>query len=233
MKHLILTALTLILLSPNTYAETLPLPEGATRLHLSTTLAKEVMQDTLIATLAFTHEEADQNTVQSVINSAIKDALKITDDYKDVKISTPHYNVHQYDPNRHKKNLPSSPVWHGEQTIQLKGKKDKTVLELAGKLQTKGFHMQSLSHSTSPTLIRQTQDDLMEDALKQLITKAERAGTALGKLDVDLQDVRVNAPPSHHPVARHAIMAKTMDAPAAKAAEHEITLTVSATAIAQ
>lgn len=212
----------------------LALPDGQVILNISATERREVPQDLLVATLSYTATNRNSRDLQDEINSAMKQALDKAENTKDVKVNTGAYNVYERTEQRTKERL-----WHGSQTITLKSKNSDAVLKLTGVLQDMKFNTNGLSYTLSPESAVSVQDSLMEEALKQLQTRANRAAKALGKSSAELRDVNVqgdNNYPQPMAYARGNIMAMessdgAMAAPVAASGESTITLSVSARAI--
>ena len=206
-------------------------------LHISATEQREVDQDLLIATLRIEAEDTDNKKVQNDVNTAMAKALDLAKGYEDVKAITRGYNVHQYDINGGKKNLPPRMVWKGQQSLTLKSKNAEQVLELAGKIQAAGFLMNGLSYTLSPALAAQIQDEMLEAALEKLTARAQRAATALGKSSAELKEINTQGhynPPQ--PVyARMESMSMAADskmaAPVASPGETTLNMTVNAKAL--
>lgn len=216
----------------------LDLPEGATMISLSANERVEIVQDLLIATLRYQVEDAEPRTVQDEINKKMKKALDEAQKVKTVKANTGQYNIHEYDPNRHKKLKERKKLWRGQQTLTIKGKSPDDLLELAGKLQDLGLIMNGLQYTVSPELLEETRDNLLEAALTKLRKKAKRTAKALGKSKAELKKVNVDNGGNYFPpprFARSMAMIESADAkvasPVAAPGESQVTLKVSAQAL--
>ncbi len=210
----------------------LALPEGQLVLNISATERQEVEQDLLVATLSYNAENRDARALQDEINKAMADALAEAKKADEVKTATGAYRVYEYTEQRTREKR-----WRGSQSLTLKSKDAEALLALAGKLQDMKLTMGGLSYTLAPETAVEIQDRLMEAALKQLQTRADRAAAALGKSSAALREVNVqsgHAPrPVHHQmrVMQAEAMAAPMAAPVAEAGETTITLSVSARAI--
>lgn len=215
----------------------LSLPEGQAALNISATELREVEQDLLVGTLRFEKESTEPADVQNAVNTAMASALDEAAQYNEVKASTQSYNIHQYDRNGGKRNLPRDMAWKGSQTLLLKSKNADQLLELAGKLQGQGFLISGLNYTLSPELSAQITDDMLEAALEKLQTRAERAAKTLGKSNAELREVNVQGQNAPRAVYTRSHMMKadmaleSMAAPVASAGEQTMTLTVSAKAL--
>lgn len=237
-RFLLLVALAVFSLSaPSAFAQMqdpiLTLPDGQVILSISATEREEVDQDLLVATLSYVAKNSDPAQLQDEINKAMKKAVELAKKEKSLKVSTGSYQVYeQTDPRTKQK------YWHGAQSLTIKSKEAETVLDVTGKLQEMKLTMNGLSYMLAPETAVAVQDGLMEKALTQLQTRADRAAKALGKSSAELRDVQVQsngniAQPMYAP---RAMMMKTeaamdMAAPVAEAGETTITLSVSARAI--
>ena len=211
----------------------LALPDGEVMLNISATERREVEQDLLVATLAYVATNADARTLQNEINESMAKALKEVKSVNEVKVNTGAYQVYERTDPRSK-----TKQWHGQQSLTLKSKNSEKLLKLVGKLQDMKLNVNGLNYTLSPETAVEVQDALMEDALKQLQTRANRAAKALGKSSAELRDVNVNGggiPHQQRNYARGAVMAMESDmamaAPVAASGDSTITLSVNARAI--
>jgi predicted secreted protein len=209
----------------------LSLPEGQVILHISATERKEVEQDLLVATLAYSATNRDARALQDAINGAMAKALDRARQETRVKANTGAYQIYEIVEPRTKEKK-----WQGQQSLTLKSKEASTLLELAGDLQNMGLKMNNLQYILAPETAVAVQDSLMEAALAQLQARADRAAKALGKSNAELRDVRVEgndtiAQPRMYRGMAMEMEAASMAAPVAAAGETTISLSVSARAI--
>lgn len=232
-----LVSASLLMTSPAAAQDIQLLPEGQTLVSLSVTERMQVPQDTLHASLRIEAEDANAKALQDRINKAMQNALKEAKSVSDVKTSTGHYSVYQYNTsNSGRENM----KWRGSQTIELEGKNAESLLELAGDIQEMGFAMNNLYYSLSTEKADDFRDSMMEAALTRARTKADRAAKALGKSNIDIAMVDVESESGFaQPVMMKSrgmmAMAESADmaAPNAEAGESEVTLTVTVHAVAK
>lgn len=238
MKSLAIPFLTaaLLITTPAIAQEIQLLPEGQTLIALSVTERMNVPQDTLHASLRIEGKDKSAKALQDHINQVMSKAIKVAKDIKDVKTSTGYYSVYQYDSsNGGRENM----VWHGSQTINLESKNAESLLTFAGDIQEMGFAMNNLHYTLSTEKADEVRDSMMETALTRAREKANRAAKALGKEQVDIAMVNVDANTSYpQPVmmmkARGMAMESAdMSAPSAEAGESEVTLTATVHAVAK
>lgn len=209
------------------------LPEGYVNISLSATERIEVEQDLLIGTLSYSVTNANSKDLQDEINKAMAKALDKAKKVESVKVNTGSYQVYETtDPHSKMKQ------WHGQQSLTLKSKDADDLLGLAGELQELGLDMNGLSYALSPEAAASIQDGLMEDALRQLQTRADRAASALNKSAAELTNIMVNnndrasqKPRYSRTEMRSMTATDSASAPVAAAGETTITLSVRASAI--
>lgn len=243
MRTTLLTALaTLALLSPAMAEDNglaLP-PAGQTILNISVSEETKITQDTLSASLRYELDGGSANEIQDKINKAVAEAIADSKAYNDVKTTTGGYYVYAYDEGqiidpRTGQPMASTKKWRGTQTIDLESKNSTKLLELAGKIQTKGFIMNGLNYSLSAEQSEAAQDGLLQSVLKKLNAKATLAASALGKGSYDIVDININgSQPPIYPVysKRMMAMASSMEAdvaaPTAEAGESSVSINVNA-----
>ena len=236
-KLLILTSL--VTLSAPAMAQMqdpiLSMPDGQVILNISATERREVEQDLLVANVSYVATNKESRALQNEINEAMAEALAMAKKVSEVKVNTSAYQVYERNDPRTKEKK-----WHGQQSMTLKSKNSDKLLKLVGKLQDIKLNVNGLNYTIAPETAIDIQDALMEDALRQLQTRANRAAKALGKSSAELRDVNVNGGGVPHQVRNYArgnMMAMdmaesaSMAAPVAASGESTITLSVNARAI--
>lgn len=210
----------------------LTLPDGQAILNISATERREVEQDLLVATLSYMATDSNARLLQDEINTMMKKAVDAAKKVSSVKVNTGGYQVYEIEDSRTKERK-----WQGSQSLTLKSKSAQDVLDLAGAIQDMGLTMNGLSYTIDPATAVEVQDSLMEAALAQLQTRANRAAKAMGKGKAELRDVQVQGQDVYIPQPYHggAVLmqaeARSVSAPVAEAGEQILTLTVSARAL--
>jgi len=211
------------------------LPEGQTLITLSVTERVSVVQDTLIATLRIERQNRNAQTLQREINAAMEAALSESEGADSVKVSTGYYSVYQT--NAAPQGGRPDQIWQGSQAITLEGKDAQVLLELAGEIQGMGFVMNNLSYTLSTERADEVRDSLMERAISRARANAERAAQAMGKTEVDIATLDIDAALGYsQPVmlARGMAMdSMEKESPVAEAGESEVSLTVRVQAVAK
>jgi predicted secreted protein len=219
-------------------------PEGTTIINLNATEKRTLPQDLLIASLRIEAEDKkDPAAVQKKINEAMTKALEIAKKEGAFKVSTGAYSVYKNEyavvTNPKTGEQRTETKWMGSQSIEIESKDSTKLLEAVGKIQGLGFAMNNLMYALSPEVMEKTRDELLEAALKKLVTKADIVAKTLGKSKVDLVDVNVDSGGPVMPMYKNmmaraemaAVADAAMPAPVAEAGESDVQLSVSARAL--
>jgi predicted secreted protein len=245
MKNTFLALLILAFIgAPALAQDTVTLPDGHTALNISATETIEVDQDMLVASMRIQHEAKDAKEVQDEINKAMQKAVELTKRYPSLKVETGQYYVHpDYRTVRRQSDGSTDRVldqWRGSQTLTIKSEVADDVLNVTGKIQDMDFMMNSLQYQLSPKKYEETRDALMEQTVVALKARAERVANALGKSNVDIVEINVDAMPMRPgPIyargAKMEMMAMSADAsmaaPVAEAGQSNVSMTINARAI--
>ncbi len=218
-------------------------PSGTTIINLSATEKRTLPQDLLVASLRIEAEDkTDPAVVQKKINDAMTKALDLAKKESAFKISTGSYSVYKNEyhvvVNKTTGAHEQRSKWQGSQSIEIQSKDSTKLLEVVGKIQAMGFAMNNLAYTLSPELMEKTRDELLVNALKKLVAKADIVAKTLGKSKADLVNVNVDSGGPIMPMYKNmmaraevAMMADAMPAPVAEAGETDVQLTVSARAL--
>lgn len=206
-----------------------------TILHLTATETKEVEEDLLIANMRFEFEHKKPREVQNAINKKMKEALEKARKIDEVKISTEHYNIHRYYPNRRNSGVKEKEMWRGSQSLMLKSDDADKLLKLAGEFQDIGLLMSGLTYTVSPDKREKIKDGLLEKAITKLKSRASRAAKAIGKDKFEFAHINVNdnnhypAPLPRNYAMRADMAGEAMSAPVAAPGQSRVSLSVSVT----
>lgn len=208
-------------------------PEGSVILNLSASEREDVAQDMLTATLRYEVKDTNPKSIQGKINAKMGDAIAIAKTFDTVKTSTGSYNVSEYYLPV-KKDEARKKAWRGQQTVMLKSKDTKAMLDLVTKMQEMGLAMSNMSYMVSPDKAQIVNDELLTSALKKLQQRAKTAAAALGKKSVQFLEINADGGgymPRPQPMMRMD-MAMAESAPmkqaVAEPGESEMTMSVNA-----
>ena len=246
-RSFLTTAVLLSFLSSPSFAQNdgsiVKLPEGQTALNISATERVEVDQDILVASMRIQQELKDAAEVQNTINTAMEKAVAVAKQYDTLKIETGQYYI---SPDYRQIKNPETGVldneidkWRGSQTLTIRSKDAETVLKVTGQIQDLGFVMNNLNYELSTEKYETTRDSLMEKTVASLQKRAERVAKALGKSNVDIVEINVDAQPMmpqpmYARAERMEMMAASdvaMKAPTAEAGTSDVSMTINARAI--
>jgi predicted secreted protein len=205
-----------------------------TLLNVSATEFIEVPEDLLVANLHYEFEATTAKEVQNQINVLMAKALEKAKLLKDVKVSTQQYSVYKYEFVLNK-NDERKTKWRGSQGVIISGKSTDDILKLTGQLQEIGLVVDGLSYTISNDTREEVRDSLMELAVEKLMKKSKRVAKALGRDEIKVVTINVDADTSKpYPVMQYAMrmeaMAKNdMASPVAEPGQTQISMTVSAT----
>ena len=162
------------------------LPPATTILHLSATGSVQVSLDELVADLVAQATSPAAATAQRRVNEMMAAGMKAARAVAGVETRAISYSVSPNDDKR--------PTWTAQQTLELRGSDDPSLLDLAGTLQQQGFATASLEWQLSQALRRKAHDDATTAALKELQERAASAAATLGLHVRFLRDVRLDEP---------------------------------------
>jgi uncharacterized protein YggE len=182
-----------------------PAEPGVTILHLTAEGSVSVAPDVLVADLTAQAVSPSAVEAQRKVNALMASGMTDVKTVSGVEARAVDYSVEMTDQPEPQAGHKARPSWRAQQTLELRSGESETLLDLVGKLQERGFAAASIDWHLSPVVSRKARDDAMEDALKTLRARAQRAAAALG-LSVDyLKDVRVDIPNPVFPVRQMAV----------------------------
>jgi len=194
-----------------------------TLLHLSASGSVQTAPDELIADLVAQSTSSSAAEAQRHVNALIATGMQAVRGVTGIEARAVGYGVNPTD-EKHT-------TWAAQQTLELRGADGPALLDLAGRLQDKGFVAAALGWQLSPGLRLKAHDEATTEALKSLQTRAAAAAATLG-LHVDhLQDVRLNdtaLQPRLAAIPMQAMAARMAQPPQATAVPEEVTAEVSA-----
>jgi uncharacterized protein len=193
-----------------------------TLLHLSASSSIQAAPDQLATALMAQSTSSSAAEAQRSVNMLMAEGLRAARSLSGMEVRAVGYAVTPANDKR--------TAWVAQQTLELRSADGPALLDLAGRLQAKGFAMTSLDWQLSLGLRRKTYDEATTAALKELQMRAAAAATALG-LQIDhLQDVRLEGLVSQprRPPSISAMAVRAAPPPQATAVPEEVTAEVSA-----
>jgi len=161
---------------------------------------RDVANDTLSASLFVELNDANPAALANALNKAANEALRVARDYKNVRVRSGNNQAY---PVYAKGNVLQG--WRGRAEIRLESRDFEAASGLIGKLQA-GMQLGSLSFSVSPEARRQTENELITEAIGAFKARAEIVRGALAGRSYKILRLNVNGgssvPPPRFPMAR-------------------------------
>lgn len=161
---------------------------------------REIANDTLSASLYVELNDASPAALASALNKTANEALRVARDYKSVRVRS---GGNQTYPVYAKGNVLQG--WRGRAEIRIESRDFEAASGLIGRLQA-GMQLGNLSFSVSPEARRQTENELIAEAIGAFKSRAEIVRGALAGRAYKIQRLNVNsghsAPPPRFAMAR-------------------------------
>ncbi len=185
---------------------------------------REVANDTLNASLFVELNDANPAALANSLNKAANEGLRLAKEYKGVRVRSGNNQTY---PVYSKANLLQG--WRGRTEIRIESRDFEAASALIGKLQA-SMQLGSLTFSVSPEARRQTENELIAEAIAAFKARAEIVRGALAGRGYKILRLNVNSgsivPPPHFPVARALAAAPELAAPNLEGGVSLVTVTV-------
>jgi predicted secreted protein len=176
-----------------------PAPRYGT-IELQAEAQREVANDTLTASLFVELNDANPAALANAINKAANEAMRVARDYKSVRVRSGNNQTY---PVYAKGNVLQG--WRGRAEIRIESRDFEAASGLIGKLQA-GTQLGSLSFSVSPEARRQTENELIAEAIGAFKARADIVRGALAGRGYKILRLNVNSgsspPPPRFAMAR-------------------------------
>lgn len=176
-----------------------PVAEERNVIELQAEAQREVANDLLNAVLYVEASDADAARLASQLNRASGDALKLAADFKAVRARSGASQTYPvYDRNQ------KLTGWRGRSEIRLESRDFEAAARLIARLQA-GMQLASVSFSVSPQLRKDTENEIIAEAIQAFRARAEIVRQALGGQRHVLQRVQIGtagAAPPPRPMMR-------------------------------
>ena len=179
----ILKLLLLTLCIPAAYAHE-PEPALFNIINFQTQASRDVPNDTIVAILNVEMDDIDPGKLANNANQTMRQALKITTEFKSVKVKTSQYQTY---PVYNKSKLTH---WHIRQELRLESNQFDDVTNLVGKLQGQ-LQLARLSFSVSPEAQKKIEDALITEAISNFKHRAELVSTNLNAKNYHIKDMNI------------------------------------------
>jgi len=167
------------------------------RVDLSATAQGQVGNDILVAIMFRQMEGASAAPLAEQVSKSVAQAVKYAKQTPEVKTQTMDYQTTpMYQDDR-------IVGWRVRQSLRLESADSAKLSTLLGELQ-KTLNLDSIAYEVSPDRMRQAEDSLIEDALKQFQQRADKVTRTLGRSRYRIVSLRVLSP---SPIGRPMMMA--------------------------
>ena len=192
------------------------------RIDLSVRSLKEVVNDTLSATLYKELEGSDTARLSREVNKSIADALALAKQHGDIEARTLDYSTNPVYRNK----VVSG--WRVRQSINLKSMNADTLSSLIGQLQSR-LSLGHIGYAVSPEKRAEVEHLLIADGIKRFKARADLVTKALGREDYRLVRMGINTNAvTPRPRQMHA-MAAERAMPALEAGTQPLEVSISGT----
>jgi predicted secreted protein len=181
-----------------------PEPPGFNQVDLQAEVSREIPNDLMLASMHAEANDASAAKVADQLNRLTADALKEAAAFKTVKARS---GFNQTFPMYDRANRLTG--WRGRAEIRLESKDFAAMANLIGKLQST-MQLGSVSFTVSPELRRQTENDLITEAVAAFRARADIATKALGGSSYRIRRIGINTGgmfPQPRPMAAQARVA--------------------------
>ena len=163
-----------------------PEPPRYNQVDLQAEVAREIQNDLMLASVHAEANDASAAKVADQLNRVTADALKTAGDFKSVK---PRSGFNQTFPVYDRNNKLTG--WRGRAEVRLESKDFAAMANLIGKLQS-SMQLGGVTFTVSPELRRQTENDLITEAVAAFRSRADIATKAIGGKSYRIRRIGIN-----------------------------------------
>lgn len=179
-----------------------PVTPGATRVTLEVSAEREVNHDLMQATLSIEADDTNLSRLADTMKQKLDWGMKTAQESPYIQVETGDYRIYpiydRYDPYRFSH-------WWASQELRLRSTQFAPLSQVLGNLQGK-LAVRSVVYSLSPEARRDTENKLLDDALKSFRDRAAllQRGLSAGSYRIVSLDIHVPAAPVPTQTARPA-----------------------------
>jgi predicted secreted protein len=188
---------------------------------------REVANDLLNASLYVELTDSDPARLADALNKTVNEALKAAGDYKSVRAHSGASQTYPvYDRPQHQTG------WRGRSEIRLESQDFSAAAQLIGRLQS-SMQLGGMNFAVSAEARRQTEDQLIAEAIAAFRARAEIARQALGGKSYRIRHLAVNTggfgPPPRPYAAARALSSAEVATPVLEGGISQVTVGVTGT----
>ncbi len=205
--------LTLILAAaaPLAAAQAAPAPAAGAQVELTGEATREVANDQMTAIMVIESTDANAAALATLLNRTTADAQRAAAEFREVKVRSGGSQTYPVYDRANKQT-----GWRGRAEVRLESRDFQQMAQLVARLQS-SMQLASITFSVSPELRRQTENELINEAVNAFRGRADIAAKSLGARGYRIKRVNINASasfPQPRPMARMA-PAAVADSPVA------------------
>jgi predicted secreted protein len=206
--RMLLTAL-LVAVAPLALAQPVAPAGAGAQVELAAEATREVANDLMTATMVVEANDANPVTVANVLNRTTAEALRTAGEFREVRARTGGSQTYPvYDRNNR------ATGWRGRAEVRLEGRDFQQMAQLVARLQAT-MQLGGIAFGVSPELRRQTENDLIREAVAAFRARADIAAQALGARGYRIKRLAISSSASFPPPRPMARMAPAAVAEAA------------------
>lgn len=153
---------------------------------LAAEASREVPNDLMTATMVVEANDASAAALASLLNRTTAEALRVAGEFRDVRARSGGSQTYPVYDRTNKQT-----GWRGRSEVRLESRDFKQTAELIARLQG-GMQLQGVSFSVSPELRRQTENELVVEAVAAFRARADIAARALGTRGYRIRRLAIN-----------------------------------------
>jgi predicted secreted protein len=191
----------LLAAAPLAVAQSVAPTGSGPQVELTAEATREVHNDLMTATMFVEATDANPAALATLLNRATADALRAAAEFKDVKARS---GGSQTYPVYDRSNKQTG--WRGRAEVRLESRDFQAMAQLVARLQS-SMQLGGIAFAISPELKRQTENDLINEAVSAFRARADIAAKALGSPQYRIKRMAINTPggmPGPRPMARMA-----------------------------
>jgi predicted secreted protein len=163
-----------------------PEPARFNQFDLQAEASREVQNDLMTAVLYVEANDANPAQLATTLNRTMTEALKVAQEYKATKARSGGTQTYPLSDRNGR-----ITGWRGRADLRLEGKDFKEIGTLIGRLQA-SMQLGGINFQVSPELRRQTENELISEALAAFRTRADIVRQAVGGKTVKIRRVGLN-----------------------------------------
>jgi predicted secreted protein len=188
-KRMLKALLTLVLaaVAPLAAAQVAPAPAAGAQVELTGEATREVANDQMTAVMVVESTDANAAALATLLNRTTADAQRAAAEFGAVKVRTGGSQTYPVYDRANKQT-----GWRGRAEVRLESRDFQQMAQLVARLQT-SMQLAGISFAVSPELRRQTENELINEAVNAFRARADIAAKSLGARGYRIKRVSINS----------------------------------------